>query len=281
MPGHQHLGFKGLLMLLTIGPPGTQQAAVDLEEIVRRGSIAIQEDWAAAEDYGWIQKDETQKGERVTSRTCQVVRMAGSDYYMPIAIDGKPLPPDQQRSELEKLRAEFHRRNIEDAVARQRRIEKYRKERDENGGVLREFPKAFWFKLQGEESINGHPAYILSGTPRERTGPLSRAAKVLAGMRGTIWIDKETFHPIRAEADVIAPVPIYGLLARVLPGTHIAVEMEPVSESTWLLTELSMTLRVSKFFWFNSTQVTRSTYSDYRPNAQVIGELLRSAEQPN
>jgi hypothetical protein len=71
----------------------------------------------------------------------------------------------------------------------------------------------------------------------------------------------------------MAPVPIYGALARVLPGTHIEFGMAPVTDSTFLIGGLSMNLTVSKLV-FKSREVTRSTFSGYRLNHLVVTELL-------
>ena len=205
--------------------------------------------------------------------------IAGSDYYLPIAIDDQPLSSDERKAELHKLKSEVERRNSESPSARRDRVEKYKKQQDENGALLLEFPKAFLFELQGEEMKDGHLAYVLAATPRKRSeSGLSRAAKVLSGVRGTVWIHKETFHAIRGVCDVVTPVPIYGILARVLPGTHISLGMAPVSGSTWLISDLSMTLTVAKFIWFKSKQVTRSTYTGYRLNSLVMDELLEEAK---
>jgi outer membrane lipoprotein-sorting protein len=252
----------------------------DLQEIVRKATATLDSDWARDPDYAYVERDETRKGESRTSRTSQVVMMAGSDYYLPLATNDQPLSPDWRKSELQKLKNEFQRRNAEDAAARQRRIDKYKKAREENGALLLDFPKAFTFEVVREESMNGFPAYVLSATPLKRTGPLSHAAKVLAGMQGTVWIDKENFHAIRGECYVVSPVPIYGILARVLPGTRVEIETAPVTQSTWLISKLSLSLTVSKFFWFQSTQVTISTYSDYRLNSEVLQELLAKADGP-
>ena len=283
MPGHQRLKARiiGLAIFCAIGlPDGRAHAAdADLQEIIRRGTDAINADWAADPDYAYIERDETQKNGKVTSKTSQVVMMADSDYYMPIAFDDHPLSPDQQKVELQKLKNEFQRRNREDPASRERRIVNYKKARDENGALVLDFPKAFNFELLREETVNGYPAYVLSGTPKKRAGPLSRAAKVLSGMHGTVWIEKEQFHAIRAECTVVAPVPIYGILARVLPGTHVELDMTPVTDSVWLIRNFSMTLNVSKL-WFRSTQVTRSTYSDFRVNSVVLDELLAKADLP-
>jgi hypothetical protein len=94
-------------------------------------------------------------------------------------------------------------------------------------------------------------------------------------MRGTVWIDKQNFHAIRVECEVVTAVPVYGILAKVLPGTHIGFGMAPVTDSIWLVDQLSMNLKVEKLIMFRSAQRTRSTYTNYRPNASVLADLLR------
>ena len=276
MSGHQHLAaFSACAFLLALPCRAGQLVNDPLQEIVRRATATLQSDWAADPDYAYVEKDEVQKNGRMTSKTSRVVYIAGSDYYLPIAIDDQPLPPDREKSELERLKNEVQRRNSESPEARRERIGKYKKQRAENDALVLDFPNAFAFELVREETMNGYPAYVLSGTPKKRLRPLSLAAKVLSGMRGTVWVEKENFHAVRVACDVVTPVPIYGILAKVLPGTHIEFTMTPVTDSTWLLSNLSMDLRVSKLVLFKSTQVTRSTYSDYRLNDLMLADLLR------
>lgn len=260
-------------------PCHAADVTANIEEIVRRGNATLQSDWAADPDYAYVERDEVHKGDKVTIKTSRVFYIAGSDYYLPLAIDDQPLAPDLEKAQLQKLKNEVQRRNAESPEARRQRIAIYRKQRDENEALVLDFPNAFNFELLREETMDGHPAYVLSGTPKKRTGLTSDAAKVLSGMRGTVWVNKENFHAIRVECDVVKPVPIYGILARVLPGTHVGFRMSPVTDSVWLISEFSMTLKVSKLFLFKSTQVTRSTYSEYRLNQQVLDELLSKASQ--
>jgi len=277
MPGHQHLAasFIGCAFLLTLRCDAGQLANDPVQEIVRRANATLQSDWAADPDYAYVERDEDEKKGQATSKTSQVVYIAGSDYYLPLAIDDQPLSPDRKRAELEKLKNEVRRRNTESPETRRERIARYKKQRDENEALVLDFPNAFTFELLREETTNGYPAYVLSGMPKKRTGPLTLAAKVLSGMRGTVWVDKVNFHAIRVECDVMTPVPVYGILAKVLPGTHIEFGMMPVTDSIWLVGKLSMDLRISKLGLFKSTQVTRSTYTDYRMNDLVLADLLR------
>jgi hypothetical protein len=273
-------------LILLLGSAASQgipchaaDVTADIKEIVRRGTATLQSDWAADPDYAYVERDEVLKNEKMTIKTSRVVYIAGSDYYLPLAIDDQPLTPDLEKAELQKLKNEVRRRNAESPEARRQRIAAYSKQRDEDAALVLDFPNAFTFELLREETMDGHPAYVLSGTPKKRTGPMSNAAKVLSGMRGTVWLDKDNFHAIRVECDVVTPVPIYGILAKVLPGTHVGFAMKPVTDSIWLISEFSMTLKVSKLFFFKSTQITRSTYSEYRLNQRMLDELLSQASQ--
>jgi hypothetical protein len=252
----------------------------DVAEIVRMAAATIESDWEAALDYAHIEKNEVLRNGVFTSRTSQVVMIAGSDYYLPLAINDEPLSPDRETAELQKLKAEFQRRNRESAETAKRRISGYNQAREEDGALLREFPRAFDYELLREETLHEHSAWVLAASPKpaDRSLPATRAAKILAGMRGTLWVDRQTFHVIQAEGNVVRSVPIYSIFAKVLPGTHIETGMLPAADSFWFISELSMSLAVSKFFVFRSTEVTRSTYSGYRLNGPVVGELLAKAE---
>jgi hypothetical protein len=244
---------------------------------VQRATAALNSDWASDPLYACVERDEVQKGERLTSKTFEVVMIDGSEYHFGLAVDDQPLSPDRQTEELIKLKKEVRRRKSESPSARRARVNAWKKKRDENGELLLDFPTALTFQLLGEETKNGHSAYVLSATPILGIVPTTRAAKVLSGMQGKAWVEKDTLHPMLVECTVVTPVPVYGALASVLPGTQIEIKMTPVTDSTWLIDEVSTRLNVSKLHMFKSTQVMRSTYSQYRLNSSVLGELLSKA----
>src|ERR1700691_5735272 len=192
MPGRQHIAF--CLIFLTLPCRGA-----DLDEIVGRGTATLKSDWAADADYAYVEKDVVQKGDKTTSRISQVVYIDGSDYYLPLGIDGQP-----ENAELEKLKNEARHRDTESAEERRKCIEKYKKERDENEALILDFPNAFNFELLREETIDGHPAYVLSGTPKKRTGNLSLAAKVLSGIFKSTQVTRSTYTNYRLNTLVLA-----------------------------------------------------------------------------
>lgn len=252
--------------------------ALDPNEIVHQAADALNSDWKADPGYACTEKDEVQKGGKTTSKTFEVVMIDGSEYHVPIATNDQPLPPDRRRAELIKFKDEVQRRKSESPEARRKRVEAWKKQRDENGELLLDFPAALTFHFAGEEVKDGHPAYAFMGTPKPGLVPVTRAQKVLTGIQGKAWVDKETLHPIHVECTVVKPVPVFGALASVLPGTDIEITMSKVAESTWLIDSVSMKLNISKLHMIKSRDVTRSTYTNYRPNSAAVEELLSEAK---
>jgi len=258
------------LALLSISAQGID---VDVRDIVDRASTTTQADWSAAPGFAFMQRDLTASKGITTRKTHQVFMISGSDYYMPAAIDDQPLPADQQKLELEALRNEVERRSRETAKQTQQRSEQYRKMREQNGVLLTEFMQAFDFAFAGEDTINGHASYVLDAKPKAGYRPPNRTAKILTGMQGRLWIDKETFHWVKAEATVLKSVSVFGLFARVSPGTKMELEMIPVTDSVWLVSRFAVDLKVS-IFWWSSAKATESTFSNYRPAADALAEAL-------
>jgi hypothetical protein len=265
-------------VLLVASLAGKLCQAADLDEIVRRAAETLKADWAADPSYACLERDQTQKHGKLSSRTFEVIMIDGSEYHLPVAIDDHPVPPDRRKAELLKMKQEMERRRNESQSARRSRIEAWKKQQDENGEILLDFPGALDFQLIGEELKNGTPAYVLSATPKPGLVPATRAAKVLTGIRGRAWVEKENLHPIAVECTVIRSVPVYGPLASVLPGTDIEIAMEKVADDVWLIDLVSMKLNVSKLHLVNSSTTTRSTYTKYRPNADELRDLLAEAD---
>ncbi len=265
--------MKRCILVLALFSFWARGSDVDVEEIVRRAASAMQADWSAAPGFAVVQRDLTTSKGIITTKTHQVFMIQGSDYYMPIAVDDKSLSADQQKLELHRLREEVARRSHETPLEARQRAEHYRKMREQNGILLEEFTKALGFTFSGDETIDGHACYVLEAKPKAGYRPPNRTAKVLAGMQGRLWIDKKSFHWLRAEAQVLKPVSVVGLFARVLPGTRMELDMTPVTDSIWLVSRFAVDMRLS-ILWKKSTKETETTFNGYRPASAVLTEAL-------
>ncbi len=264
-----------LILLLASIVPAVGGHVINVQEIVRQAANAMQADWAAAPGFAFVQRDVTNSKGTTTSKTQQVFMIEGSDYYMPVAVDDQPLPEDQQKLELQKLKNEVERRSLETPEEARRRAQQYHKTRAQNGILIEQFTDAFDFTLAGEEMVKGHECYVLDASPKPDYRPPNRTAQILTGMQGRLWIDKDSFHWVKAEAEVLKPVSIFGVFARVLPGTRMELEMTPVTHSIWQVSRFAVDLKLA-IFWRKSVKETESTFSNYRPAAAMLAETLAS-----
>jgi hypothetical protein len=130
--------------------------------------------------------------------------------------------------------------------------------------LIDEMTKAFNVKLVGEQKSGPFDVYVLKATPNPDYQPPTKETKVLTGMQGEIWIDKQTFQWVKVEAEVIHPVSIVGFLARVEPGTRWELEKMPVEPGIWLPKHFAMKSRARLFMFYTSKNEEDETYFDYQ-----------------
>lgn len=202
----------------------------DPQTIVQRSVQANNKDWLAAPAYSYVERDVLAGG----TRTSEVTMILGSPYSRIVAVNGKPLSPGQQAQEQQRLEKATAQRCAESKQEREARIAKYEDDRRRDHLLMDEMIKAFTFKLVGQQKSGPLDVYVLQATPRPGYQPPSKETKVLTGMQGELWIDKQTFHWVKVEAEVIHPVSIMGFLARVEPGTRFELKNASVGDGVWL-----------------------------------------------
>ena len=265
-----------LMLLLTVRACDRAMAQCKPEnvpDIVQRGAAAMHSDWLAFPGFSFAERDEEISKGATTVRTYRVFMIEGTDYYMQIAFNDKPWTKDQLVQEHDKLLQELDRRRHESNKERKKRFDRYWKERNQVGILLEQYVKAIDFRLSGEEIINGHSACVLDGKSRPGYRPPNREARVLAGLRGRLWVDEHDFHWLKAEGEVLKPVSILGIVARVLPGTHMELQMVPVKPSVWLWSRFTVAVK-SSIFWRTTERATVTTWSAYQPTAEALADEL-------
>jgi hypothetical protein len=212
----------------------------DAQTIIRRSVKVNDSDWRALPNYSHHERDVTAKldssGKPTTieRKTYRVLMIDGSPYEEVIAVDGKPLTGDAQAAEKRKLQQEIEKRAHESDRARSARIQKYEKERAEEHLLMNQMAEAFNFKLAPDENVNGHECYVLDATPKPDYQPPVTKARVLLGMKGRLWVDKDTYHWVRVRAQVVKPVEFGLFIAKVRPGTEFELEQAPIDGNIWL-----------------------------------------------
>ena len=262
-----------IVALCVCGRVTAQCEQENVRYTVKRAAVAMQSDWNAFPGFAFVERDsDTSKGITVV-KTHRVFMIGGTDYYMPVALNDKPYTVEQLAQEHRRLLEEIDRRSHETPKERQHRSDRYWKERNQTGILLEQYVKAFDFTLVGDETINGHLACVLDATPRLDYRPPNRVAKLLTGMQGRLWVDSHDFHWLKAEAEVLKPVSILGIAVRVLPGTHMELQMAPISPSVWLVSRFTVAVNAS-LLWMSTEQASVTTWSGYRPAAAALADEL-------
>lgn len=248
-------GFIFFISVVAFGPE------YDVQTIIQRSVEANWADWNATPDYAYCEQDRAPHG---GTKTYDEMMIFGTPYGHLAAINGKALSPQQEKEEQRKLEETIAERRSESVAKRTERVAKYGRSRARDRLMLEQLVQAFDFKLVGQREMGPNTVYVLKATPRPGYRPPNEQAKVLRGMQGTLWIDKNTFQWVKVEADVIHPVTIEGFLAQVEPGTHFELEKMPVTTNIWLPKHYSMKSRSKILFLVNHNTQDDERYFDFR-----------------
>ena len=222
-------------MLVTLGAPA-QEPAPDPLEIVRR---SVERDWTDFEgrkNYTYQERSEFHQYARsgaaakVRSETNEILILGGRPFERLIARDDKPLSAREERREQTKLDHELAKRQHESPAEQSR----YQKKRVEERAFIREIPEAFTFRLVKIDTVSNQPAWVIEAQPKLGYRAAHSRAKDFAKVRATIWIEQETYHWAKVEADVLNTISVdFGLL-RVAPGSSMHFEQTRVNDEIWL-----------------------------------------------
>ena len=236
----------------------------DVHEIIAKSVEALKRDWEEAPKYECFERDRLKDGTKVYKD----LMIDGSPYEMLVEVNGKPVSGEQEADEKRKLQETIAKRKAESPEEREQRIQKYELESQRDHELIDQLTQAFDFRLEGEQKLNGFDVYVLKATRRKGYKPTNTQAQVLTGMEGTLWIAKENYQWVKAEAHVIHPVTIYGFLAQVKPGTRFELIKMPVSDGVWLRQHFSMRAHDDILWVFSQHRFDEITYYGCKVQAQ-------------
>ncbi|HEX5234912.1 MAG TPA: hypothetical protein VFW25_06225 [Silvibacterium sp.] len=193
--------------------------------------------------------------------TKEIIETKDGDVARLIAIGDKPLSPDAEAAEIQRLKTllahpeiEAHRRKREQADANRA---------DE---MVRLLPNAFIYKFEGMEQGPSGPTYRLSMTPNRSFVPPDREAEVYHGMAGELWIDQKQERMVKLNIHLIADVEFgWGIVGKLFRGGTILVEQKDVGDNHWEQLQLRLRLHGKILMFKNLTIDTTETESDFSP----------------
>jgi hypothetical protein len=257
----------------------TSAFAQDARDIVRRSIELDQNNWIKRADYTWMGQSRERHfdgHDQVTSdhrEGWEIFVLDGLPFTRMLERDGKPLPPDEQRKQKEKLDRETAKLESQSAEEKQRRAAAFEKSRRHDRAFLLEIPDAFDFHLDGSEQVDGQDVWVVSGVPKPGYHAKSREGAALSKMKGKMWIEKADYQWVRLEAETTGTISIGLFLARMNPGAKLVVEQTRVSDGVWLPKReymigkgrIALLKRISEDY-----EMTWSDYKKFQVDSRIV-----------
>jgi len=223
------------------------QSAPDAREIVRRSVELDRKNEAIARNYTFLERDETRMLDRSgkpkkapESRTFDVTLLEGSPYRRLVKRNDRPLPPEEERKEQEKLRKSIDERSKETPAERQNRIAEWDRKQQRQRAPFQEIPDAFDLRLAGEETLDGRGVYVIAATPKPGYKPKLASAAYFPKIKGKLWIDKRDNQWVRGEIETLDTISIGGILVRLAKGSRATFEATRVNDEVWLPKQITL-----------------------------------------
>ena len=159
---------------------------------------------------------------------------------MTIAYNDRPLTPDQQRGEENRL---------DGLVANPEQLRHKHSVEQENADrtlrIVKALPEALLYDYDGgsppEAGKNGDRMVRLNFRPNPAYQPPSHVEQVLEGMRGTLILDATANRIARIDGTLFKEVSFgWGILGHLDKGGHFLVEQMPVDDGGWEISRMTL-----------------------------------------
>jgi hypothetical protein len=243
-------------------PAAAVDPHVDPQKIVRDASWNELHSKSPGRSFSYRQRKEDAKGIVVK----EIVETKDGDVARLISKDGKPLPPDQEKAELDRLNELLAHPEIQE--------HRHKKEQEDSARgdeMVRMLPDAFLFTFDGMvEGPNG-PCYRLQFKPNPAFNPPDREGEVYHGMVGELWVDQAQLRLAKIDAHLISDVNFgWGVLGRLYKGGSILVQNEDVGLHHWETVHMKLHLQGKLLMMKSVDYSTLEDFSDFRVQPQEL-----------
>lgn len=153
-----------------------------------------------------------------------------------VAINGKPLSPEADKTELARL----------DNLAAHPELQEHRRKEDQEAAsrinhILGLLPDGLLYQFQGMVPCGMGQCYRLSFKPNPNFNPPDLEANILTAVSGEVWVDQAQERLTRLDATFIKNVDIgFGILFKLNKGGTVLLQQTNVGNNDWELTGLNL-----------------------------------------
>jgi hypothetical protein len=225
--------------------------------LVRRASQNELHSVAPPYPVRYILRKQDDKG--VTTK--EIVETKEGDVARLIAKNDKPLTPDDEKAEMERLDNLLAHPEIQE--------HRFKREQEDSGRadeMTKLLPDAFLYTFVGMAPGPNGPAYRLAFKPNPNFNPPDREAEVYHGMEGELWLDQAQERIVKLDAHLIADVNFgWGILGKLYKGGSLTIEQKDVGHRHWETTLLKLNLTGMALMIKPLSFQTTETSTDFQP----------------
>jgi hypothetical protein len=246
-------------VILTCSAQNSPQAPIDLVRETVKTEIASASD---CPHFMFLERKQTPNG----SQTRLVVETSQATAGMLVALNDKPLSPEQRHAEDLRLRDLM---DNPDELRKKMRSEKEDAERTER--IVRALPDAFLYEADGTEigkpglGKEGEELVRLKFRPNPGYHPPSHIEQVLTGMQGQLLIDARDHRIARIDGTLIREVGFgWDILGHLDKGGRFLVEQAYAGDGGWEVTRMSLSF-TGRILLFKSINIrSDDAFSEFR-----------------
>ncbi|HYA24681.1 MAG TPA: hypothetical protein VEF05_11010 [Terriglobales bacterium] len=228
------------------------------------------------------------KGYRETPRGSQnklIAETKDGTAGLLVAVDGKPLTPQQREAEEARLDGLMH-----NPAELKKKQKAEREDTERTTRIMKALPDAFLYQRDGREIGSegigkpGDELVRLSFRPNPKYNPPSHTEQVLTGMRGYILIDVNLHRIAKIDGTLSKEVGFgWGILGHLDKGGRFVVQQGVVGEGDWEVTRMDLSFTGRELLLKKLVIKSKETFTDFRPApsnlsfAQAV-ELLKKQQ---
>lgn len=251
-----------VMAMVSLAPASVEQPSESPIELVRR---TVQRELAPGNGGAKLifeDRKETPHG----SQTKLVVETRDGTVGMTIAMNGKPLTPEQRQAEEERLAGLV---NNPEQLRKKQRSEK--EDEEHMTRIMKALPDAFLYEPDGtavgtqELGKPGDPLVRLKFRPNPKYIPPSHVEQVLTGLQGYMLIDAQEHRIAKIDGTLVKEVGFgWGILGRLDRGGHFLVEQAEVIGGRWEVTHMSLSITGKELLFKNINFKSDEVFCNFR-----------------
>ncbi len=191
----------------------------------------------------------------------EIVETKDGDVARLISRNDKPLTPQEEKAELDRLNNLLAHPEIQE--------HRHKREQEDSGRadeLIKLLPDAFIYTANGCVAGPNGPAHRLAFKPNPDFNPPDHEAEVYHGMVGELWVDAGQERIVKFDAHLIDDVNFgWGILGKLYKGGSLSIEQQDVGHHHWETTLMKLNLTGIALMVKSLSFQTTETQTDFQP----------------